>query len=117
LLYEEENPYERAHFTSRLYPSGTTLDGVRHTDGEVYLETRFYKPEQVTIRKWDNTQALPEGPVLYVTKSGEAPGVAGLDFRLVYSYLPDWLWRFNVTGWMDRTLIWKAYEVTALTPR
>ena len=55
---------------------------------------------------------------LYVTRKPESlPSMPGVEVNKVYSYLPLWLRKLDVTGWVERTQTWSVYEVRTLTPR
>jgi hypothetical protein len=36
--------------------------------------------------------------------------------KLLFSSFPEWLLRFNVGGWADRTAVWRIWEVTSFKP-
>jgi phosphatidylinositol glycan class B len=115
LFYDAENPYERARFTPALYPSPSPVAVQTPSGGkDVVLEARFFKPAGLVVETWDPAKSAVGGTCLYVTRRNN--GLPPSGFRLVYRYLPDWLLKFNVTGWADRTENWSLYETTPVSP-
>jgi phosphatidylinositol glycan class B len=116
LFYDRENPYERGAFSPGLYPRDAVgSDRVKSTRGEIVLEARFYRPPNLVTRPWD-PQAVSDSLYLYASRFGKTPDAAGLEVRRVYSYLPDWVRKINVTGWIERTQNWSLWEVRRVSP-
>lgn len=90
LYYTSENPYQRAKEIN-FYKRSTLVIKHAETPGnpESYADSRFL----VAIRSKDPSQEYFK------------------DEKLVYSSYPEWMKRFNINKWMDRTKLWYVYEV------
>jgi GPI mannosyltransferase 3 len=117
LWYDRENPYERGAFSPGLYPrDAVASECAKSTRGEIVLEARFYRPPDLVARPWD-PKAVSDSLSLYASRFGNTPEAAGLEVRRVYSYLPDWVRKINVTGWIERTQNWSLWEVRRVSPQ
>ena len=77
-------------------------------------DIHFYRRPGMTFR---DTAAMRNGlvsaPFLYITMQREAPDPSWGVARAVYTSFPDWLTRFNLGGWVDRTDRWSVYHITS----
>lgn len=90
LYYKEENPYHRA------------------------LDISYYKRANLAIKRvasWDQLTNDPPGIKLIVTRKKDPVDPFTMNKKLIYSSYPEWIRKFNINNWVDRTNIWIVYEV------
>ena len=96
LYYTYPNPYDRA------------------------LEIHYYRRLNLRVQKIDSVQQMrlsADTLRLLATSRTEVQALVRDQNEEVYTSLPDWVKRFNVTGWADRTPIWKVYEISKVPKR
>jgi len=87
LLHEGEYPYHRV------------------------AEIHFYRRPGLHIARFDPASPLPQEPFLFVGRADSAPELGTARASLVYTSFPEWVRRFNVGGWVERTDRWSVWLV------
>lgn len=87
LLHNDEHPYHRVADINFLRRPGLQL--VQQVEGEWPSDAQY----------------------LWVSRTSEVPPADAGKARLVYSSFPEWITRFNVGGWVDRTDRWYVWEL------
>lgn len=90
LYYKEENPYRRA------------------------LDIGYYKRADLAIKRvasWNQVTNDPSGIKLIVTRKKDPADLFIMNKKLIYSSYPEWIRKFNINNWVDRTNFWYLYEI------
>ena len=100
-------------------------DASRNAPVTVYVEQRspydmeklkphFYDAAKLTVRivpSWTELNGVQVGDLVLQRHLAPPPRVAGFTMQRVFRAFPDWVLRFNVSGWEGRTEIWSIYRV------
>ena len=79
------------------------------------LKPHFYDAATLTVRIVPNLSQLDGvqvGDLVLQRHLAPPPVLGGFRVERVFRAFPDWLLRFNVTGWVGRTEIWSIYRVS-----
>jgi len=74
----------------------------------------FYKRPNLEIKKinsWDEIIVGPGKKVLVVVKNSKDINDLKIPKKSVYQSFPDWIKKFNINHWVERTNFWKVYEL------
>ena len=91
LFYTDDNPYHRAK-----------------------VDIHFYKRNSLILQHVDSLQGISlseDTASLYVTDRPLLPNSLRFDPVLIYATFPQWVRRFNVNNWIERTSFWYVYEL------
>ncbi len=86
------------------------------------IECNFYKPRNLQISVLETKEQLTEllkqqknKEIIYLSRTlAPGPELAGFKVEKLYCEFPDWLLKYNVNHWQDRSYIWAVYKVSAL---
>lgn len=80
------------------------------------LPVWFNRPKGLQVASIHDNDLHHDARLLYVSRSREEVFPAGMQAKLLFSSFPEWLLRFNVGGWADRTAVWRIWEVSSIKP-
>jgi GPI mannosyltransferase 3 len=88
----------------------------------VGVEANFYKPKGVRVLKMAEGDTIAvclakeqAASALFISQSMTLRQVTGnCKAERIYCILPDWLRKFNINNWQDRSRVWSIYRVTAV---
>jgi GPI mannosyltransferase 3 len=95
LYYTEENPYHRVE------------------------NINFYKRKNLVIKQVPSINAIDQNndtTLLFATKEPGLTPVAGMRPLLIYSTYPEWIKKFDINSWVERTFFWHIYELKRSGP-
>ncbi len=100
----------------QLYKDYPDRISVYHTGMDPFDRARpmhYYRRAQWELKGalTDSTTITEDAPILVATIHPEGTQERWPDARIVYRALPEWVSRFNVNGWLDRTDQWYVLEV------
>jgi phosphatidylinositol glycan class B len=78
------------------------------------LDIHYYKRTGLEFKKYeshDEVQFNANGRCLFVTQDAGSMKDVVYPYTLVYRTFPEWVRRFNITGWVERTTLWYVYEL------
>lgn len=95
----------------RSFPDPITLyHGGEHPYHRV-ADIHFYLRPGLQVESWPGKDAVPQGHVLFVGRAGLPEGISASDATVLYTSFPEWVLRFNIGGWVERTNKWTVWEV------
>lgn len=108
---EQVNLYRVVH----RHPEPVTLYYIRENPYRRALMIGFYRKPGLTTTEVTNVEALDtlRGTCFLAMKTSRQ-GLTALKHRkvhLVYSSLPEFVKRFNINNWLDRTQVWYLYRL------
>ena len=93
VFYIKDNPYVRAMDVHYYKRKNLTVEGI-HSINEIRL------PKDCVVLF---SSVKPEEQILMDSK-----------YELIYNSHPEWIKKFNVFHWVDRTHFWRVYEISNL---
>ena len=97
-----------------VYSAPITLHYVHDNPYQRAKEIHYYKRENLVIKKAESPlslESLDGKKSLVAIMSTDSEITFFKQYKLVYTSYPEWIRRFNINHWMDRTKIWYVYEV------
>lgn len=113
-----------------VYPRFMRAYSAEHPEAVIYeerpqagtgqrLEPLFYQSPWMKISYVDKFEDLnqpgfdhpKQGDLLFLKTLSPEFNPAGYSIERVYQWFPDWLLKFNINHWEDRTRIWSVYRV------
>lgn len=94
--------------TTKLYYTGTSPYEI------ITLNVNYYKPSRLELRSIDSLQQLPAGyyaTYFYSSKLLDKQTTEKFHLQREYTSLPDWLLKYNINNWQERTKIGVIYRV------
>ena len=84
------------------------------------LNIQYYKRDNLTIRAIQSVAEVnldSTDKALLVTRQPEKLRGSEYSYELIYRTLPEWVKKFNINNWLERTRLWHVYEVRTATHR
>jgi phosphatidylinositol glycan class B len=78
------------------------------------VNLNYYKRKNLVIEHIDSISRIVQKEnttTLYTTNKPLLPSNSPFKATLIYSSYPDWIKRFNINHWIDRTYFWYIYEI------
>jgi hypothetical protein len=95
------------------YPDPITLYYINENPYHRAKEIHYYKRENLEIKKAQSTVDTDSSyrKKYLIAIRGKDPELSLFkDHKLVYASYPEWIKRFNINHWQDRTKSWYVYE-------
>jgi phosphatidylinositol glycan class B len=95
------------------YPDPITLYYINEDPYYRAKEIHYYKRENLEIKKAQlrvNLDSSNRKKYLIAVRGTDPELSLFKDHKLVYASYPEWMKRFNINHWLDRTKIWYVYE-------
>ncbi len=93
------------------YKEPTTLFYINKNPYRRVLDIHYYKRKNLTIKHINSIDSIPlekKGLVVLTNRNKSNNLRLG---NLIYSTYPNWILKFNVNNWIDRTNVWYIYEL------
>lgn len=94
IFYIKDNPYSRA------------------------LDVHYYKRKNLKVEEIHSLNEIrfpKDSAVLFSSVNKEEQIIMEPSYKCIYSSHPDWIKKFNVFHWVDRTHFWRVYEIKNLS--
>lgn len=106
---------DSAGFYRALHRVAQPGDLLVHQDADPFRKGTpiwYTRPRGLTIASFEELAEWPSGGRVFYASSKPRPDFTDPPrMKLLYCSLPDWLLRFNIGGWADRTAVWRLWEL------
>ena len=83
------------------------------------IEANFYKPRPLNMQVFQNAAGLQQilannngAPVIYLSHTLDpGPELAGCRAEKIYCQFPEWVLKYNINQWQDRSYIWAVFRL------
>lgn len=100
------------------YPDPITLNYIESNPYHQILDIYYYKRQNLQTKKLNSIEELSfnsEGLCLFATQNPKELDDVKYRHTLVYTTFPEWIRKFNINNWIERTRFWYVYELNAST--